>query len=242
MEQYPDCFLTYGVGHRIEHIISHHLVLNKRISLTVRLKTDTLTELIHIVDVIHPLSVYYFQKDDTLDLSYLLGTGEFGFLGLINLDNFFLELMDKFFFLHIPDIRGFEFLNRNSCEQMLVKLRKIPVFGICHISDTHLDCVLHKLRSHSEYNVTHALTVKHTAALGIYNLSLLIHNLIVFEQVLSDSEVVSFYSLLRLLDGTGEHRVFYLFIFGNTECVKYVHEPVRTEQSHQIVFEGNKKS
>ena len=38
-----------------------HLVLDKRISLTVSLQTDTLTQLIHIVDVIHPLAVDHLQ-------------------------------------------------------------------------------------------------------------------------------------------------------------------------------------
>ena len=44
-------------GHVIEHIKSCHLVFYKRISLAVCLKSDTLTQLIHIIDVIHPLAV-----------------------------------------------------------------------------------------------------------------------------------------------------------------------------------------
>ena len=62
---------TYGIfldagDHVIKHIKSCHLVFYERISLAVCLKSDTLTQLIHIIDVIHPLAVDHLQEDDTL--------------------------------------------------------------------------------------------------------------------------------------------------------------------------------
>ena len=44
---------------------------------------DTLTELIHIVDMIHPLAVDHLQQYDTLQLTELLDLREFGLFSFI---------------------------------------------------------------------------------------------------------------------------------------------------------------
>ena len=72
VEQQTNRILLDTCAHCIEHLIRAHLVLDKRISLAVSLQSDTLTQLIHIVDVIHPLPVDDFQKNDTLQLTDLL--------------------------------------------------------------------------------------------------------------------------------------------------------------------------
>ena len=47
------------------------------------LKSDTLTQLIHIVDMIHPLAVDHLQQYDTLQLTELLDLREFGLFSFI---------------------------------------------------------------------------------------------------------------------------------------------------------------
>ena len=46
-------------GHDVEHLVACHLIFYQRISLAVGLESDPLTELIHIVDVVHPFPVDY---------------------------------------------------------------------------------------------------------------------------------------------------------------------------------------
>ena len=58
MEQYTDRLFHDIAVHLIEHVVAGDLVLDKRIVLSKGLQADTLAELVHIVDVIHPLSVY----------------------------------------------------------------------------------------------------------------------------------------------------------------------------------------
>ena len=57
MEQHSDRLLTDILGHLIKHLVTAELVLHQRISLAIGLQAHTLTELIHIVNVIHPLPV-----------------------------------------------------------------------------------------------------------------------------------------------------------------------------------------
>ena len=63
--------------HLIKHLVSDHLVLNLWISLAISLKTDSLTQLIHIINMIHPFCVDHFQENDTLNLTHMLRLRKF---------------------------------------------------------------------------------------------------------------------------------------------------------------------
>ena len=57
--------MTNVLCHLLKHLISKELVLNNRILLCIRLKSDTLTKLIHIINMVHPLTVNNFKKNNT---------------------------------------------------------------------------------------------------------------------------------------------------------------------------------
>ena len=57
MAEHADRILFNALCHIFKHLIGIHLIFYKRISLSIGLQADTLTQLIHIVDVVHPLSV-----------------------------------------------------------------------------------------------------------------------------------------------------------------------------------------
>ena len=72
MVQKTDRILLNVLRHFVEHIISDHLIFNLRISLSVSLQADSLTQLVHVVDVIHPLLVDDTKQNHTLQLTNLL--------------------------------------------------------------------------------------------------------------------------------------------------------------------------
>ena len=83
MEQQADGFFLNVCRHLIKHFKSGHLVLNQRISLTICLKTDAFTENLHIINMIHPLTINGFQQNDTLQLTDHLFLRELCFFCLI---------------------------------------------------------------------------------------------------------------------------------------------------------------
>ena len=85
VQQSPDRVFLYRGGHVVEHVIARHLVLNQRISLAISLQADALTQLLHVVDVIHPMPVDDLQQDHALYLTHLLGIWEHGLRFLIKL-------------------------------------------------------------------------------------------------------------------------------------------------------------
>ena len=93
-------------------------------------------------------------------------------------------------------------------KQQLVQFIQIPVAGIHLIACHRVHGFLHLAADHIHDVVPHVLAAEYPAPLRVDQLSLLIHNLIVLQQVLADREVVALDLLLCFLDRTGKHLVF----------------------------------
>ena len=61
---------------------------------------------------------------------------------------------------------------------------------------------------------------------GIYYRTLLVHHVIVFQQTLTDTEVVFFYLLLGTLDRVGNHLVFNHFALLEAQLIHYFRNTV----------------
>ena len=79
----------------IHHIVGDHLIFIDRISLAIRLKSDTLLELFHIVNLIHPLVIDDTKEDDTLNLTEGFCFRELSFLGIVEFLSLVVELLCK---------------------------------------------------------------------------------------------------------------------------------------------------
>ena len=93
MEQQTYRILTDTVGHGIKHLITAHLILNQRIPLGISLQADSLTQLIHIVNMGHPLVIDNLQQNNPFQFTDSLRFREFRFLAFIQLHSFFFQLL-----------------------------------------------------------------------------------------------------------------------------------------------------
>ena len=71
MVHHPQRVFLDGTGHGIEHVIAFHLIHNLRILLPVCGKADALTQLVHIVNMVHPVTVHGTKQEYTLDLTHI---------------------------------------------------------------------------------------------------------------------------------------------------------------------------
>ena len=90
-----------------------------------------------------------------------------------------------------------------------------------HIYDIHTDTFTHQ----------------RMAAFRVDNRTLLVHNVVVFQQTLTDTEVVFFYLLLGAFDRIGNHFMLNHFAFLETESIHYACDTVGREQTHQVIFQ-----
>ena len=72
--------------------------------------------------------------------------------------------------------------------------------------------------------------------------ALLVHHVVIFEQMFADGEVLPFDLLLSTLDGVRDH----LVLDGNTllhaEPLHQTADAIAPENTHQVVFEGQEKA
>ena len=82
-----------------------------------------------------------------------------------------------------------------------------------------------------------ALTHQGVTALAIDNGTLLVHDVIVLQQALTDTEVVLLDLFLCALYLLRNHRTLQHLAFLETELIHHGGDALRTEQTHQLVFQ-----
>ena len=80
-------------------------------------------------------------------------------------------------------------------------------------------------------------TNEHIQATGVKRLTLLVHHVVVVEQVLTHVEVPRFDLLLGAFDNPGQHAVFDRFAFFHTDAVPPLGNAIGFEDAQQVVFE-----
>ena len=78
-------------------------------------------------------------------------------------------------------------------------------------------------------------------ALSVDNLTLLVHNIVILQDVLTNAEVACFNLLLRVLDGLGYEAVLNRLIILHTQLVHNAGNIIATEQTHQIVLQAQEE-
>ena len=81
------------------------------------------------------------------------------------------------------------------------------------------------------------LAVEQLAAQRVDVLALLVHDVVVLEQVFAGGEVLRFDLLLRALDRLGHHAVLDRHAFFHAEPLHQAGDAARAEDAHQVVFE-----
>ena len=72
--------------------------------------------------------------------------------------------------------------------------------------------------------------------------TLFVHDVVIFEQALTDAEVVFFHFLLRPLDARINHRRFDHLALFEAQLVHDVGDAFRGEQAHEVVFERDEEN
>ena len=95
---------------------------------------------------------------------------------------------------------------------------------------------LHKGAEHLHHVLPQVFPIQHLLPLGVDDLTLGVHDVIVFQNVLSCAEVPGFYALLGVFHGVAEDFRVDGGILVQTKRVHHAHHPVGGEQAHQIVL------
>ena len=241
MHQQTDGVLLNGCAHLVEHLIAGQLILHLRVALRIGLRADALLQLCHVVDVIHPLLIDHTKQADALQLADCFLIRELRFLRLVELHRLFLELLLDSVLGLVSQSVARNFFQRNDRQKQLIEFCEVLVVQFSRLADRRVDRVLDDIRDHLVDGLAHGLPIQHAPSLRVDNLTLFIVHRIVVEQILADAKIIGFDLLLCRLDRSRQRLVRDLLSLRDAQAIEHADHPLRAEESHQIVLEGDEE-
>ena len=134
----------------------------------------------------------------------------------------------------------------------LVRLQKKANEGIFEIArelgvkvivtnDVHFvnraDGIVHDVINHGEDGIPHGFSVQDLTSFLVDDLPLLVHDLVIIQQILTNTKVVALDLLLGVLNGIGQHLVGQFLVFGDLQGVEHIDHTLGTEQAHQVILQ-----
>ena len=242
VEAVPYGLLSDISDHFLEHIETLICISHCRVKMSQSAQSDTLLKVVHSIDVIHPAVVNNPEHDHLFHFSHAVSP-DFGFLLIIESMEFSNSISLKLLCRQIMySILIIMKALKPVCETLQVLVHHIKIPFLCKLA-------VHSHRNHDIFNqvvhhiqnvLLHIVTEKNFAALVVDNLSLLVHYVVVLENVFTDFEVTALNLLLSVFDGLGKHPCSNRFIL-HAELIHDILDSVSTEEPHQIVFQGNEE-
>ena len=230
--------LVLDVGlHLFEHVERFDLVLDERVALAIGAQVDAVAQHIHVVEMLHPLLVDDAQHDDLLELAHVVLAKE----QLAVVIAFLREFLEAFLQLVAA--------HRSELFLLEAALRRVNLLGILDEAvelpllrvELRVGVLVHlradDVLDHAHDILTQVLAEEDLAALAVHDFTLLIHDIVILEDVLADVEVARLDLLLRVLDGIRDELVFDWLVLVHAELVHDARDAVRGEEAQQVVFE-----
>src|SRR5439155_1985896 len=251
--------LGFDVDHQlVKHLERFRLVLDQRITLAISAQTNARAQAVHAIEVFLPQPVNSAENGVTLDGLELLRVFEADFQIVRPAHLVRDELAHR-------ELRGAQAVEDRTGHRLVLaavgrldnlgfrhaerESQVYPVGQAAHVPLAHLRVagaellhfLQHDLLHDVHQPVAHVIAVNDLVAEAVNDFALLVHDVVVFERAFADLEVVLLDALLRLLDGTIQERVGQLLALFQADPLHHFHDPVRTEQPHQIVLERNEE-
>ena len=230
----PQDLLVDPVHEGLEHLERLFLVLDQGIALAVAAQADAFLQVVERVEVVLPLRVHDLQHDHALveehqlrpDLPLLLLVEglDAGVEGLLHLHAAQSpELVQG----HVEPVGLLE----GEAQPVVV-----PLVGVlsAHVG---LEVPLEHFPGQAQDVLAGVLALQDHAAHVVDGRALLVHHVVVLEQVLADGEVLRLHLLLRALDRLGDHPVLDGDALLHAQLQHQAADAVGAEDAHEVVFQ-----
>src|SRR5882724_6719230 len=234
------------VHHLLEHIERFLLVLGQRVALAVTAEADTLLEMVHAQEMILPQLVDapelpvlppQPQHDPALEavehlgseLTLALPVGLLGELGDLRHQR-----------LLRADLGDVEIGGEPEVEltvEALVQRGHVPGLGMSVLGGVAADQGRDHLADPLQHRLFLTLALENLAAHPVDDLALLVHHVVVLEEVFPDLEVAGLHALLRGADGASHHRVLDGLALLHSEPIHDALDALGAEDAEEIVLE-----
>ena len=190
--------------------------------------------------MIHPVAVNGLEQAYALYLAHCF-CAHVSLAGLVDEHSSFLEEVGDILLVKLVELlSGVVEVGVHNVQVQEVRTQtvEVPVLSDC-IRAVHVDSLVDGGVHHVDDVLADILAVKHLVALRIDSHTLLGHNVVEVEDVLSDGEVSALYLLLRGLDSAGKERSLDRLILVEIHGLHELLNSVAAEQSHEVVLKGD---
>ena len=229
--------LVHGVNQHAEGTEGLRLVLDERIALAEAAQADALLEVVHLLQVAHPARVDHAQHDLTVELAHEVGAQTLG-LGVVHVLHKVENLLAQSVVGRIFErggVRASGELDDPLMQTLEIALAIMGVDG-AELRHTAVDGVANDLVD----MIGEVLAIQDLVALGVNDLTLLVHDVVILENVLTHGEVDVLDLALGTLDGLGNHLVLdghvVAHLGGDHEVGDLLHA-LAAEHTHEVVLE-----
>ena len=228
--------------HAFEHLEGLALVGDEGVLLGVTAEADAFLEVVHGEEVVFPKAIKDREHDDALVIAHLLGTEDL-FLDVVA---FAESLEDGFAEFVAIELGGVDLFFKVGAEEVVdlgeerfeFPLVDVGLFGGVLVEDVGEDG--------GEIVVGDELLLVYTfhqlPSQTIDGFALLVHDVVVFEDVFAGLEVLAFDGFLCALDTLGHHAAFDGDAFLHAEALEESGDPFTGEDAHEVVFEGEEEA
>ena len=231
-----------GGFHFLEHCQSFDFVFDERRPLPVSTQVDAFAQHVHVIKVFHPLVVDDSEHDDFFKFTHD-GRGENFFALFVNVGCQSFQTLFEFVAAEFFKFRNLQTAGRRvNFFGVFDKFVELPLFGIKLFVRVLVEFLLDDVVDHARNVVAKIFAAQNFSTFAVHDFALLIHNVIIFQNVLADVEVARLNFFLRVLNRPRDKRVLNRFVFFHAELVHDFGNGFGGEQAHQVIFERNVKS
>src|SRR6266545_2064797 len=246
LEELLDEHLLQVVDHLLEHLERFLLVLHQRVALAVAAQTDALLEVIHVQEVLAPELVdpaepaalpLEPEHDPALQPVEQLGSERGLPLAVAVLRAASDQIQQR---LMRRQLVGLGVGGQPEVElavQGLVESLEVPVLRVGVGRRIPLDGGLGQLSHPVQDRLLLALVLETLATQAVDDFPLLVHHIVVLEEVLADLEVARLHALLRRADGARDQLVLDGLALFHAQAVHDPLDALRPEDPQEVVFE-----
>ena len=118
---------------------------------------------------------------------------------------------------------------------------QIPILRVNLGRCIHSHGAVHNLFHHFLNIAAQILLAQNLLALCINNLALLVHNIVIFQNVLTNAKVAGFNLLLRVFNGLSYQAVLDGLIILHAQLIHNASDVVAAKEAHQIVLQAQEE-
>ena len=239
-EQVADRLVLDAVHHVLEQHVRLFLVFDERILLAVAAQPDAFLQVIHRQQVILPLVVDDVEHDHAFGFAQQR-RAEHVFFFLILLVEELQNIRFGLIAMQVHQIfRGD--LDAELSEHVSFKPRPIVGAGMSFFGQPGIDERTQNAFDDFADACLLIITFDQAAAHAVHRLALLVHYVVVFDDVFAGSEVLRFDGLLGGRDSLGDHLALDRHIFFHAEPQHQVLHALAAKDAHQIILQRQVKA